>query len=66
MDNAQEGKVDVMHEVRMRIANSAVKPVDAIAAGFLLMVYRRLFLLRATPHDFNRLCVLIERLCANQ
>lgn len=48
-----------MHEVRMRIANSAVKPADAIAAGFLLMVYRRLFLLRATPHDFNRLGVLI-------
>lgn len=54
---------DIMEEVRARVANSAERPVDAVVAGYLLMVYRRTFLLRATPHDAERIEQLIQRLC---
>ncbi|KAH9586618.1 hypothetical protein LSM04_001864 [Trypanosoma melophagium] len=54
---------DVMAEIRGRIANAEERPVDAVVAAYLLMVYRRAFLLRATPHDNERMDQLIRRLC---
>ncbi|CAD2220049.1 hypothetical protein AGDE_13935 [Angomonas deanei] len=56
-------KGDVMDEIRARIANSAGQPIDAVVAGFLLMLYKKAFKLRAVPHDYERLDTLIERLC---
>ncbi|ORC85293.1 uncharacterized protein TM35_000361530 [Trypanosoma theileri] len=54
---------DVMVEIRGRIANAEERPVDAVVAAYLLMVYRRAFLLRAIPHDHERIDQLIRRLC---
>nr|CCC91627.1 conserved hypothetical protein [Trypanosoma congolense IL3000] len=54
---------DVMEEIRARVANAGERSVDAVVAAYLLMVYRRAFLLRATPHDAERVDQLIQRLC---
>ncbi|KAH8613014.1 hypothetical protein ERJ75_000831700 [Trypanosoma vivax] len=54
---------DIMEEIRARVLNAAERPVDAVVAAYLLMVYRRAFLLRATPHDTERVGQLIRRLC---
>ncbi|KAG5486726.1 hypothetical protein LSCM1_07980 [Leishmania martiniquensis] len=57
---------DVMAELRGRMSNCEARPVDAIVAGYLLMVYRRTFQLRATPADQDRLLRLVEVLCQLQ
>ncbi|ESL08986.1 hypothetical protein TRSC58_03301 [Trypanosoma rangeli SC58] len=54
---------DVMTEIRARIANAGERPVDAVVAAYMLMVYRRAVMLRATPHDHERIDQLIRRLC---
>ncbi|EKF39130.1 hypothetical protein MOQ_000649 [Trypanosoma cruzi marinkellei] len=54
---------DVMQEIRARVANAEARPVDAVVAAYMLMVYRRAFMLRATPHDHERIDQLIRRLC---
>lgn len=54
---------DVMGEVRARIANCGERAVDAVVAAYLLMVYRRSFLLKATPHDHERILKLLTKLC---
>ncbi|RNF25117.1 uncharacterized protein Tco025E_02311 [Trypanosoma conorhini] len=54
---------DVMAEIRARVANAGERPVDAVVAAYMLMVYRRAFMLRATPHDHERIDQLIRRLC---
>ncbi|KAG5511198.1 hypothetical protein JKF63_07140 [Porcisia hertigi] len=57
---------DVMDELRGRMSNCEARPVDAIVAGYLLMVYRRTFQLRATPADQDRLLRLVQVLCQLQ
>lgn len=57
---------DVMAELRGRMSNCEDRPVDAIVAGYLLMVYRRTFQLRATPADHDRLQRLVAMLCRLQ
>ncbi|KPA83677.1 putative mitochondrial hypothetical protein [Leptomonas pyrrhocoris] len=57
---------DVMAELRGRMSNCEERPVDAIVAGYLLMVYRRTFQLRATPADQERLQRLVAMLCRLQ
>lgn len=57
---------DVMAELRGRMFNCEARPVDAVVAGYLLMVYRRTFQLRATPADQDRLLRLVEMLCQLQ
>ncbi|KPI86913.1 hypothetical protein ABL78_4006 [Leptomonas seymouri] len=54
---------DVMMELRGRMSNCEERPVDAIVAGYMLMVYRRTFQLRATPADHERLQRLVVMLC---
>nr|CCM12998.1 hypothetical protein, conserved [Leishmania guyanensis] len=61
-----EASGDIMLELRGRISNCEERPVDAIVAGYLLMVYRRIFQLRATPADQDRLLRLVEVLCQLQ
>lgn len=55
-----------MEELRGRMSNCEARPVDAIVAGYLLMLYRRTFQLRATPADQDRLLRLVEVLCRLQ
>lgn len=59
-------KGDVMAELRGRMSNCVERPIDAIVAGYMLMVYRRTFQLRATPADQERLQRLIVMLCRLQ
>ncbi|CAM65503.1 conserved hypothetical protein [Leishmania infantum JPCM5] len=57
---------DAMEELRGRMSNCEARPVDAVVAGYLLMLYRRTFQLRATPADQDRLLRLVEVLCRLQ
>jgi hypothetical protein len=57
---------DVMTELRGRMSNGEERPVDAIVAGYMLMIYRRTFQLRATPSDHELLQRLITMLCRLQ
>ena len=49
-----------MEEIRQRILHCYEEPEDAIVAAYYLMVYRKLFLLRATASDL----ALVEQLVA--
>lgn len=57
---------DVMLEIRARLGRACTQLADAVVSAYLLMVYRRTFLLRCTPQDTNLVMELVRSLIAHQ